>query len=270
MTYEVPFGSRHPGFILILIDQSGSMEDEYGNMKKKNIAASAVNNVINEILEACQSGIQIKDRCYVGVIGYGKRVDSLLGGKISKVSEKILRTEKVNKKVKDASGKLVDIEQEIPIWIEPKAENGTPMHDAFNVAYEVIENWIGANHSSFPPVVINITDGDSNYTELTRLAALKVMDLKTSDGNTLIWNAHISSYNAGEKILPNSDSGLPDEFARFLYGISSVVPDKLLQAAIDVGFAPQQGARGFVFNAAPETMIKLLSFGTIGTINSLR
>jgi len=274
MAYQKQIGTAHPGFILILVDQSGSMADSYGGKQKQHIAAMAVNRVIDEIGMSCQSGDKIKDRCFIGVIGYGaghgSTVDLPVHGMISKVAENPKRTEKVKKKESDGAGGLIDVEIEMPIWLEPKAVNGTPMAEAFEEAYIVIQDWVKQHPDNFPPVVINITDGEPNDQATTQQAAKKVMSQSTSDGNVLILNAHISDANAGEIRLPNSDSGLYDSYAKFLFSISSVLPDSLLVAAEQVGFSPQKGARGFVFNAGPESMIKLLNFGSLGSLGALR
>jgi hypothetical protein len=270
VAYQKQIGAAHPGFILILVDQSGSMNDPYGGNTKADIAAMAVNRVIDEIGMSCQSGNTIKDRCFIGVIGYGVKIELLVHGMISKVAENPTRTEKVKKKESDGAGGLIEVDIEMPIWLEPKAGGGTPMAEAFEEAYSVTQDWVNKNPDNFPPVVINITDGEPNDKAKAKQTAEKVMNQCTSDGNVLVLNAHISNANAGEIRLPNSDAGLYDNYAKFLFSISSVLPDTLLSAAQQVGFSPQTNARGFVFNAGPESMIKLLNFGSLGSLGALR
>jgi hypothetical protein len=60
--YQEQLSSAKPGFILIMIDQSASMSDKYTNLNKAEFAALAVNRVIGEIITACSSGNEIKDR----------------------------------------------------------------------------------------------------------------------------------------------------------------------------------------------------------------
>lgn len=273
MAYTQMISRSDPGLIMIMIDQSYSMTDPYGGQTKAKVAALAVNRVINEIVAACQSGAKIKDRCYIGVIGYGQDVAPVFGGMISQVADNPVDIIQVTKKVSDGAGGLVEIREPMPIWVRPQANNGTPMAEAMNSAYGLIESWIQQNQNSFPPVVINITDGQPNDMQIsprdgsqTRAAAQKLMSLKTTDGNLLLFNAHISNNNAGEIKLPSNDRGLYDEYAKFLFHISSVLPDKLSGAAQKAGFAPGSRARGFVFNASVESLIKLLTFGSQGTL----
>ena len=263
---KVPIGTSNPGLTMILVDQSYSMRDPYGEGQKKDVAAMAVNRVIYEIVLACQSGEKIKDRVYLAAIGYGRDIDLLIEGKISEIGENPQETKEMMKKEPDGAGGLVDVKALLPIWIKPKAENGTPMGQAFDAAYNVANDWVQKHPDNFPPIVINISDGEPNDPDHTRDAALRLMDIQTNDGNLLLLNAHISDLTAGEILLPNSDAGLHNEYAKFLFEISSELPKTLIDAAISVGFSPPDNARGFLFNAGAENLIKLLHFGSLGTL----
>ena len=49
----------------------------------------------------------------------------------------------------------------MPIWLEPQADNGTPMDEAFERAAR-LSTWRSKWPNGFPPSVINITDGAAN------------------------------------------------------------------------------------------------------------
>lgn len=257
--YVKLIGTSSPGLIMILLDQSGSMQDD----EKAQYASQAVNRVVYEIMVASRSGEQIKDRCYIGVIGYGASVYPITGGKISEVAANPIRIETVEKMVPDKAGGLVSANMDMPIWIEPRAENGTPMAEAFEKAYALIEKWVGENPNSFPPIIMNVTDGEPNDPAKAKSAATKLMSLGTSDGKALLFNAHITgSKTSAETQLPSSVSGISDSYAKFLFDISSEIPPRLLQEAQKVGLSPQGNARGLIFNAKAETLIKFLTFGS--------
>jgi hypothetical protein len=238
------------------------MEDN----NKSILASKAVNRVIYEIMLASRSGEQIKDRCFVGVIGYGASIKPVVGGNISLVANTPIRLEQVDQH--DGAGGIVKME--LPVWVEPKADGGTPMTEAMEKAYSLIETWVGKNPDSFPPIVINVTDGEPNDFDKstgdapkTKEAAKNILELGTNDGQSLIFNAHISSASSNMEIqLPYSENGISDPYARFLFNISSVLPSPLIVEAQKAGFSPQPGARGMVFNASAETLIKLLIFGS--------
>lgn len=267
MAYSKKIGTDSPGVILILLDRSYSMVEPVADGRSKaEHAATAVNRVIYEIQEASQSGTVIKPRCMVAVIGYGPEVGPVAHGMIDELAAAPERIETVRRMVSDGAGGLVEIDFNMPIWVDPVADNGTPMAEAFGVAHDILaDRWLPTYPDTFPPIIINLTDGEPDDEAEARAAAQRLASLGTSDGNVLLFNAHISSnQSAPEIVLPGSAGALPDEYARFLFELSSPLPPPLFAEAEKVGFAPQPGARGFIFNARPESLIKLLTFGSSG------
>ena len=266
MAYSnVPIGTSNPGCIVILVDQSWSMIEDYGTGTKAEVAALAVNRILEELVLAGRAGDTIRDRCHVSVIGYGERVECVVDGMISEVASSLIEVKKVKKSIPDGAGGLVEVEVEMPVWLQLKANNGTPMHEAFEHAAEIIQRWCDDKPDGFPPIVINITDGAANYPDLTVDAARKVMNLHTTDGNVLVFNIHIAN-NKHEVIFPHSTAQLEgDNFAEFLFDISSVLPEPLHEGAVAAGLPAEPDTRCFAYNAGPVMMIKILSFGsTIG------
>ena len=265
MAYSnVPIGTSNPGCIVILVDQSWSMGEEWGERTKAEEATLAVNRVIEELVLAGRAGEMIRDRCQVSIISYGERVECVVDGMISEVASRLIEVKKVKKSIPDGAGGLVEIDVELPVWLQPEAENGTPMHEAFERAAEIIQQWCDDKPHGFPPIVINITDGEANYPDLTATAVREVMDLGTTDGNVLVFNIHISN-NRNEVIFPsNSAQFVDDDFAEFLYNLSSELPKPLREAAQAADLRAEPDARCFVYNAQPVTMIKILNFGSLG------
>ena len=266
MAYSnVPIGTSNPGCIVILVDQSWSMIEDYETGTKAEVATLAVNRILEELVLVSLAGERIKDRCHVSVIGYGERVECIVDGMISEVELSLIEVKKVNKSIPDGAGGIVEVEVEMPVWVQPEANNGTPMHEAFERAAEIIQHWCDDKPDGFPPIVINVTDGAATQPDLTADAARKVMNLHTTDGNVLVFNIHIAN-NKHEVIFPYSTTQLVgDNFAEFLFDLSSVLPEPLREAAKAVGLPAEIDARCFAYNAGSVTMIKILSFGsTIG------
>jgi hypothetical protein len=113
----------------------------------------------------------------------------------------------------------------------------------------------------YPPLVINITDGMSTDGDPLP-AAMALQELASSDGNVLLFNAHVSAHRGQPIEFPASDSSLADHFARLLFSMSSPLPPRLLEAARSDGFTVATGARGFVFNADLVSVIRFLDVGT--------
>ena len=268
MAYNVPIGSPHPGCFVILVDQSYSMSEQWETVTKAEGASFTVSRIIYELGLSCDTGEEIKDRCHVSVIGYGEQVECLIGGMISDVFNSPIATRKVTKLLPDPAGGTVEIETEIPIWLQPRADNGTPMHTAFEYAAEVAEKWCSEHPNNFPPVVFNITDGAATEPDLTIYAAEKAMNIQTEDGNVLVFNVHIAN-GGNEVIFPHNTKPFADDiFAEFLFGISSVLPEPLRGEAKEQGFDLQPNARCLGYNAPEVTLIKMLEFGTLRRLGS--
>ncbi len=272
---RLPIGTANPGLIIILLDQSQSMDEKYSGLTRAAFAALAVNRCIYNILVACTAGEKIKDRCHIGVIGYGTNDPSgaslLVAGRASEIQAQVKREERLKKKEPDGAGGLVEIDHIQPIWVEAEAIATTPMDAGFNLASELAEAWTRDNPNNFPPIVINVTDGVPNDENAARTAAQRLMRVGTADGTALIFNAHISDDRAGEIRLPMSNSGLPNQYAKFLYDISSPIPDTLTAAA-ELAFETKlpPGSRGFVMNAGAETLTRLIVFGSTPMTNTRR
>lgn len=259
--YQKLIGTSSPGLFVILVDQSGSMVERYDNSTRAEFAALAVNRTIYEIIASCRKGEKVVDRCHLTVIGYGERTELILSGCPSQIENPPHGTMSLMRKVSDGAGGLLDVEMKLGVWVQPKAGNGTPMEAALGLAADLVEAWTRDNPDNFPPVVINISDGEPQDAAATRAAAQRLASYGTSDGRVLIYNCHIGT--GGTEIrLPSSNNGLPDANARLLYDISSVIPDSLLPLAQQAGLSPQPGARGLMVNASPEALTKLLVFGS--------
>lgn len=279
MAYTQRLGTDNPGYIVILMDQSGSMSDPFGGGlgKKCDECAKAVNRTLQEIGFSCADGETIKNRCDISVLSYGTsgsqcisafsgKLVSLLTVSVSELAQNVAKFEKVKRKIPDGAGGIIEIEDDFPVWVEPIASGSTPMTEAFEKAYQLIANWITSHKNSFPPIVINITDGEPDNQTTAKSAAQKLSQLATNDGKVLIMNAHISNKQAGKVELPSSSSGLQDSYAQFLFDISSELPSVMIERAAAMGFNPQSGARAFVYNADAETMIRLLTFGSLAKL----
>jgi hypothetical protein len=205
----------------------------------------------------------------VGVISYGKQVAPALGGElagqalstISNVANHPARVEERAKKEDDGAGGISEIKVKFPVWFDPKAAGATPMCKAFKLAHETLTPWVAEHKYSFPPIIINITDGESTDGDPSADAAA-LRDLQTQDGNALLFNCHISNAQGSSVLFADAEEGLPDQFAKLLYNMSSVLPEAIRDGAQREGFPVSDGSRGFAFNADLVELIRFLDIGT--------
>ena len=72
MNNSKQWSSATPGYIIFLVDQSGSMGEDYtGGKNKAEFTALVINRTINDLIFTNSAGDKIKDRVFISIIGYG-------------------------------------------------------------------------------------------------------------------------------------------------------------------------------------------------------
>lgn len=279
MSNSKQWSSATPGYIIFLVDQSGSMQENYPEQgDKASFASLVINRTINSLILANMDGETVKDRVFISIIGYGGSsalaVDDIRSEYLSTFADKPLKLEKIKKKVSDGGGGLVEIEEELPIFIEPVANGLTPMADALSFAKELIQGWLQKKPDNPAPIIINISDGlpytgDTVESEIKKSITIAndIMSITSDDGNPLVYNAHIGDSGTEHK-FPSTKTELADEQAKFLYEISSSVPDSHNLSAKKKGIEIKDNAKGFVSNARPEAFIEFIEFGSMSGMDA--
>lgn len=272
MPYAAEISRTNPSCFLFLVDQSGSMEDPWGGEAGKQKAdglATIINRLLQNLVLKCAKSEGVRDYYHVGVLGYGDAVGPAFGGAlagqelapVSAIANLPARIEERKRKTDDGAGGLIEQSVKFPVWFDPVAKGGTPMCAALKQARAILAGWLDQHPQGFPPIVINITDGESTDGDPSAAAAA-LRDLATDDGNVLLLNLHLSSQQAAPVQFPADDAALPDKWAKRLYQLSSPLPDFMQRIAAAEGFAVGAGARGFAFNADMVTVIQFLDIGT--------
>ena len=264
------WSSATPGLLIILVDQSGSMMSDYEGTTRTKFATLAVNKVIDNIIQKNFDGEAPKNRCFISVIGYDDNVKELRSGWLKELDANPLRYEKIKKKTPDGAGGIVEVEVNQPVWVEPIDQNGTTnMLGAFKLAKELVEKWMVDYADGPAPVIINISDGVPYYSgkdprecmkETVELAS-EIMKLSNNDGNVLIFNAQIDNAS-GTVVFPSNRNDVSQEEARFLYDITSEVPQSYRAAAAMNELPTSDGSRGCIFGADGVQLIQLINFGS--------
>lgn len=275
MAYSAEISRANPSCFLFVIDQSGSMNDPVGGgetgKRKADGVSDAVNRLLQELTLKCvRAEGQVWDYYSVGVVGYGAAVGPAFGGAlsgrdlvpISQIADNPVRIDTRTKKVDDGAGGLVDKSVRFPIWFDPVSNGGTPMCQALGNAQSMLSSWLAQHPTSFPPVVIQITDGESTDGDPSG-AMRAVTDLASTDGNVLLFNLHLSSTNSRPISFPDSAAELPDQYSRMLFDSASrLTPFMRDVAARDHGLPMSDGSKAFVFNADLTLVVQALDIGT--------
>jgi hypothetical protein len=272
MAFSAEISRTNPTCLLFLVDQSTSMDEPFGaqpGKKKSEGVADAINRLLQNLVLKCAKADGIRDYFHVGVLGYGSDVEPVLAGTtidqplvpISAIANAPLRVEDRKRMVDDGAGGITEQTFMFPVWFEPLANGKTEMDAAMKLARTVVADFINCYPRCYPPMVLNLTDGkptDANPLE----SAQSLKGLKSTDGNVLVFNAHLSGAPVAPINFPSEEEGLPDKYAKLLFRMSSILPPALMRAASEEGFAIHGAARGFVFNADLVSVVRFLDIGT--------
>jgi uncharacterized protein YegL len=270
MSHSAEISRANPACILFLLDQSGSMSKASGApgqtvVTKAQSVADAVNRLISELVVSCTDGETVLDRFHLGVVAYGGEQAALAPGfhglqALSEVATHPARLDTRKQTVSDGAGGLIEREISFPIWFEPLADGGTPMCGALALAKGLLEPWVASHPRSFPPIVFNITDGES--TDGDPLAGLRdLQSCGTADGNALTLNLFLAEGQA--VAYPTSFQDMPQGPLRSLVEGASVLPDSMRRRAAQIHEMDiPEGARGVVLQASIVDVIRLLDIGS--------
>lgn len=281
MPYSAEISRSSPGAFIFLLDQSASMQDVFGGAEQKGdaapskarVLADVVNRLLQNLVLRCAKEEGVRDYFSVGVVGYGERVQPLIepaegyGGAadlipISHLAERPLRLEERLRETVNEQGESTEQRVKRPIWFEPHAKNGTPMCQALDFAAQMVRRWIDVHPDAFPPIVLNVTDGEATDGDPLRFAQ-QLRSFATGDGEVLLFNVHLSESEAAAVELPEAMSELPsDEYAHQLFQMSSRLPFSMRAAAEQEGYTVNIDTRGFIFNADPTALVRFLEIGT--------
>ncbi len=294
-SHQAQWGGIHPGCIIFLLDQSGSMNRPFvagqpnSGDKKCDMVAAVLNGFLQELILTNtvvrpDGTTDIRPRADIAVIGYqNETVNTALSGSLAYApfvtlpelqADPMQKKSSVVREISPLTGLEVSKTIEVPIWVRPKADGGTPMCGAFHAAKELASQWVANHPNNYPPVVINVTDGQSTDGDPSQLAH-ELCQISTSDGQALLFNVHITEERAMPVYYPASDTELPggdDEFskyARMLFKISSEIPDTSRNLLAAAGNHLLPGAKGMIWNGDATSVRQMFIFSTIAATTAL-
>ncbi len=277
MSYQAEISRANPTLFVFLLDQSGSMADPFGRAQQPETSkakgvADAINRMLSNWVILCSQGELIRDWFEVAILGYGAQkgqVAPALSGrlagkdivKISEIGNSAVQVEDRVIQQSDDTGGIIDTPVKFPVWFEPVAQADTPMCMALEQSYDLVANWIKSHKMAFPPIVINLTDGEATDGDPLPYAQ-EIMDLDTEDGNVLLFNCHISSTPSAPILFPDSADDIPDEYGKKMFDMSSVLTPGMVDLARDLGYSVSEQSRGLAFQADLVDLIRFLDVGT--------
>jgi hypothetical protein len=275
VTYTQRVDRSTPSCMIFLVDQSGSMTETMAGTQssKADVVAEQLNSTVMELIQRCSKSHTELPRRYfaVSILGYStnnfgtpivgpllsipNQVESLTWS--TDLAQHPLRIEQRTKQTSDGS-----LTYRMPIWVESNGKGGTPMCAAFNQAGQIASAWIKSYPASFPPIIINLTDGESTDGNPTQWAD-RIKALESDDGNALLFNVMLSDKTKNDpQLFPSERTALSGRYPRMLFDMSSELPEIMIDAARRQGHPVSTGARGMSMNADFRAVVSFLSVGT--------
>lgn len=276
MSYEAEISRSNPTCFFFLIDQSSSMLDPImgvqGNPSKADFIADAINRVLQSLVVTATKDLGVLRYYQVGALGYGNLITSPLDY-ISSNQELVwiddlaaspIRIENREKVESDGTGGVIKVATKFPIWIESFALGRTPMCEALGRTKTIIDTWVQEHPNSYPPTIINFTDGEANDDGDPSAISQALKSVRTNDGETLVFTLHVSSNQFSHSVVcPDVDELLPDAPSKRMFDMSSSLTDSMIMMAKDnFQIDLPIGAKAFVYNANIEQLVTLLDIGT--------
>lgn len=275
--YDAPITRSQKGAFMLLLDQSGSMAEKITYqgelLTKAQALCYAVSEILEELISYSYRGFFVGDYFDVAIIGYSGTEATNMFGKgwksIADIDQSALSRHQYLLKRTTPDGENFYTKGTRREWIEPKANGRTPLGEALRKARRLVQPWCRRHPDSFPPVVINITDGEATDASPDDLMALSqaLCKVGTNDGNTIFINIHLAPEGHHRRVnnlcFPAESDPLPEgRHARLLYQISSTLPS-LYTSYIEELRGGKGPFRGVCFNTAPSELVGMLSVGTI-------
>ncbi len=264
----------------MLCDRSGSMAEEVTFRSERTTKAAAVASIINmfidELINRSRREEGVRDYFDIAVLEYsGDGVVPLLGADgfvpVSELVRRDVRTHKYNLVRTLPNGNQIVSATTQRCWIEPKAYGSTAMGAALTEAGRLVRKWCAApeNRGSFPPVVINITDGEASDADHDVLCdcAENIKDTATADGNVLLFNIHLAPAADGtitEICFPCGTGELPaHRYARLLFDMSSEIPESYNGIVASVKPDSTPPFRAMAYNCPLDELFSMLAIGSV-------
>ena len=239
--YSQEITRQHRAAIVIAIDQSCSMG---GHIKlngreftKAEVVSMVTGRLIDELIMRSHRDGEYRHYYDIALVGYsGEEVYSLLGDELSFYPITTLAGREVRRTIYALNYNTINrgvqsFNEEVSLWVEPRSQGATPMYRMIISVTELVKSWCAKqeNSDSFPPIVLNITDGEASDAndEMLRIAANSLKQTCTEDGNTIFANIHISSdTNHAPILFPNNrEVPLAIRQAHLMMDMSSLMPE---------------------------------------------
>lgn len=283
--YEKEITSRSRTAFVIAVDCSRSMSEETampdGRIVPKSWAvAEAVDRIVCELIMRARRDGTVRDYYDIALLGYSDNaVFPMIDPRrdfipVSEMESYRPAQRSIHRDSILSNGEHVVRTELLDCWVTPRSEGDTPMFEAFSHINAIVSEWCRrpCNADSFPPVIFNVTDGEASDCDADELRSMagQIKANRTSDGNALLINIHISSNRADVSMIFPADEQIAegDRYARLLADCSSIMPapfEEMIRSQRGDTARPPFRAMGY--NASVTELVTMLNIGSRSVTN---
>jgi len=263
---------KRPGLLFLLVDGSGSMNEEFApGVKKSESVAEVANDVLGSLVERFRAGNEVSDRLDVVALRYGgDEVGNAFEGSLAGASGPI-EISKLDSAQVDSVERQDDEGNTFTAkaWLTPGAPNGkTPMRKGFGEALGAVRNW-GRRPVGNEYLILGVHVSDGKFTDADPSDQLgELQEVARQQGGKLVMtNILLAKNGSTEKpiLFPTPEEAESfDEAGKLLFKLSSPVPESLARQLGKGVIRP--GARMMAYNADPEGLEQVFVAGSSSAI----
>ena len=187
--------SAQPAFFIFIVDQSERMNEYfYSGLTKADHVVNQLNQIINDLIYLNNVGHTVKDKLFITLLGHsnGKSYD-IRSEYLSAFADNPIRIEQLKKKVSDGAGGLIEIDEEVPIFIEALSVSKENQLSAFQLSNELVELMVSkqSKNDYMSIAIFNISGGLTQDWKKTTTLVNKIKTLKHRESKVTICNVLI-------------------------------------------------------------------------------
>lgn len=229
-----------PALLVLILDRS--VEDPFAGTMPN--ACSRLSEAGNEFLKLLTSRDLQALPIDAAIVSYGQSGDGVadvratFDGPLAERSvvrntellDGAIRVEEAETQVSNGAGGLITMTKRTPVFFDVEPTSESPPHSAFVAAAGIISDWLAANPSGQPPLILHLTRGGHTPDDVE--AAVAVLDGIIGSRRPVLQHLVITEVPHRSLAYPASDSELDTAGLKALWQSSSTVPhSEALQAA---------------------------------------
>lgn len=225
--YSQPATTLTPALILYLIDASDSMNEPCEGATRIHLVNSALRATVKDLVRRSMRDGVVQRRYRIAIFAYSTKVIDVLGG------------------VRDLPDLL---RTGVP---ELSAGGVTDTAAGFEAVEKLLDAQVKEYQHSPAPLVCHLTDGVFTTTDPAP-AIRHIQQMQVTDGAVLVENVYFADNMLRRPVQNWQQWGgalragdLADDYARYLFSLSSALPDTYRQNINNYGYHLQQGAALF-------------------------